>query len=123
MEAWLGEEPIVGLTHRLEAIAAEWLKKYAVGTIRSRFALLHAACRYVAVKGLIPVVPLFSSLDGRRVREGTISRAEHERILRELPDEVDQDVIECLWLAGWRAGEPPLLTWSMFRQEPLHQHF
>jgi len=104
----------------LEARVAELLETFKPGTISSRFALFYAACKQAVKPGRLQAVPVFLTISVvDNVRQETIAPDEHERILAQLDDPVDQDIALFLRLSGWRPGEPLLLTWPMLRREPV----
>jgi integrase len=130
IEEWIGDEPVSGLTYpRLEALAAELRQRtyqrggqerqYARGTVKSRMALLHAAFRYGEQVGLVPVTPRFPTVAVDNARQETISKPEYLRIRAALrPDDVDVDIVDFLYLTGWRISEVLSLTWEMVLSDP-----
>ncbi|HTC22745.1 MAG TPA: tyrosine-type recombinase/integrase [Gemmatimonadales bacterium] len=123
LERRFGDEPISALTYaRLQGVATKWLGSYGTGSVRAWFALLHAALEHTADVALIPGVPRFPSIPPGEPRQMTMVAGEYELIQPRLPDAAERDAAEFLWLSGWRPSEPLLLTWPMFRSEPV-PHF
>jgi site-specific recombinase XerD len=130
IKAWIGDELVSALTYsRLEELAAElrqltYLRggrrqPYARGTVKSRMALLHAAFRYGEKVGLVPVTPRFPTVKADNPRQETISKPEYLKIRAALrPDDVDIDIVDFLYLTGWRISEVLSLTWDMVLSDP-----
>jgi hypothetical protein len=77
----------------LEARVAELLETFKPGTISSRFALFYAACKQTVKADRLQAVPVFLTISVvDNVRQETIAPDEHERILAQLDDPVDQDI-------------------------------
>jgi len=53
----------------------------------------------------------FSKLEGETVRQGFLEHGDFQSILQRLPEDVD-DLVEYLYLSGWRSGEGKKLEWA-----------
>ena len=62
----------------------------------------------------VPHIPL---LKVRNARQGFLSRADFEALLRSLVDPDVRDFVEWFWWTGMRPKEIRLLTWEMFDRE------
>jgi len=58
-----------------------------------------------------PPRPSFRKLDGENVRQGFLEHADFQSILQRLPEDVN-DIIEFLYLSGWRSMEAKKLEWT-----------
>lgn len=131
IQAWIGDELIsaVASYSRLEQLAHELRQQtylrggkprpYKWGTVKSRMALLHAAFRYGEKVGLVPVTPRFPTVKADNPRQETISKSEYLKIrAASRLDDVDIDIVDFLYLTGWRVSEALSLTWDMVLSDP-----
>lgn len=110
---WLGDRVVSRLDLPvLEAAAREregigWAR----GTIKTRLALLHAACVYWKRAGRLASVPDMPVLHVDNARQGFFEDAEVEALLKHLPAPVD-DIVRALAATGWRLSEILGLQWA-----------
>jgi integrase len=91
----------------------------ADATIDNETGILHRAFKLAAEAGLVAWVPKVPRLvkGHANAREGFVERAQHERILPELPSQVLRDWAIWAYGTGMRFGSMQALTWSGYNRE------
>lgn len=90
--------------HRLE-------QKASPATINRETACLHHMLQIAYDMGKLSRVPKFTKLEGERVREGFLTFGDFNRVLAEINGTWRKNLIEFLFLTGWRSGKAKSLEW------------
>jgi integrase len=80
-------------------------------TINRELAAIRRALNLARQEGLLRQVPHFPKLPEQNVRKGFFEREQFERIVRHLPDYL-QDLVRFAYLTGWRRGDILSLRWE-----------
>ena len=91
--------------HRLE-------QKASPATINRETACLHHMLQIAYDMGKLSRVPKFTKLEGERVREGFLGWGDFEKVLANLNGQWRKNLVEFLWLTGWRSGKAKSLEWK-----------
>ena len=83
----------------------------APATVNRELQLLKQAFTLARRQGRVTQVPLVPSLREDNAREGFFEADEFERVVRHLPEPVD-DIARFAYFTGWRKGEILLLRWQ-----------
>jgi integrase len=117
----LGHLKAAGLeTARVERLQAEWLAEgLAPATVNRRCELLRQAFRLAARRApaKVAAVPLIPALPVDNARQGFLSRADFDALVREIADPDVADFVAWSFWTGMRPGETRQLTWTMWDRE------
>ena len=83
----------------------------SIATINREVAYLRRMLSIQVELENLPPRASFSKLEGENVRQGFLEHGDFQSILHRLPEDVD-DLVEYLYLSGWRSGEAKKLEWS-----------
>jgi integrase len=106
--------------HRAIDIQPEPVQRYqlhrksqgaAPATINRETACLHHMLVLAVDMRKLSRVPKFEKLEGERIREGFLAWGEFDCILREINGRWRKNLIEFLFLTGWRSGKGKSLEW------------
>jgi integrase len=91
------------------ALAREEERAYPA-TVKYELAALRRGFRLAVRAGWLNTVPAFPTIKVQNARVGFFEKAEFERVLASLPEEV-RPLVEFLYFTGWRKGEVLGLEW------------
>ncbi len=99
------------------AVVVEYQKyrleqKASPATINRETACLHHMLQIAHDLGKLSRVPKFTKLEGERIREGFLSFGDFNTVLAEINGTWRKNLIEFLFLTGWRSGKAKSLEWK-----------
>jgi len=83
----------------------------SIATINREVAYLRRMLSIQVELENLPPRASFHRLEGENVRQGFLEHGDFQSILWRLPEDVD-DLVEYLYLSGWRSGEGKKLEWA-----------
>jgi len=83
----------------------------SIATINREVAYLRRMLSIQVELENLPPRASFSKVEGENVRQGFLEHGDFQSILQRLPEDVD-DLVEYLYLSGWRSGEGKKLEWA-----------
>jgi len=83
----------------------------SIATINREVAYLRRMLSIQVELENLPPRASFHRLEGENVRQGFLEHGDFQSILQRLPEDVD-DLVEYLYLSGWRSGEGKKLEWA-----------
>lgn len=107
-------------TATIERAQADWKEAgVAPATINNRCEVLRRAYRLASMRRppKVLAVPHVPMLKLENARQGFVSRADFEALLRGIKDPDLRDFVEWAWWTAMRKGESAQLTWEMFDKE------
>ena len=104
------------LADRVKAYQVNRLRDSAApATINREVATLGRMLSLAVEAGKLSRKPKFKLLEGEKVRQGFLEHRDFLRLVDNLPDHL-RDVIEFLYLSGWRKGEALTATGPVVRK-------